>query len=179
MQYADALAQFDFFAQHAELELMMEYRDLLSSDAQSLERARQAGHFTASALMFDPQSREVNLLMHPKVGRWLQFGGHIESIDDSFAAAALRECQEESGYTEIALMDVPVQLDRHDVPCAGNQSVHWDIQFIALVNKAAAHSEGEDLQTRWWSVDTLGDELPDLDPSVRRLVAKALQITVS
>jgi 8-oxo-dGTP pyrophosphatase MutT (NUDIX family) len=116
--------------------------------------------------------------MHPKVGRWLQFGGHIESIDDSFAAAALRECQEESGYTEIALMDVPVQLDRHDVPCAGNQSVHWDIQFIALVNKASARSEGEDLQTRWWSVDTLGDELPDLDPSVRKLVAKALQITV-
>ena len=177
MLQSDALAQLDLFAQHTSLDLMTEYRELLASDALSLERVRRAGHFTASALMFDPVHREVNLLMHPKVGRWLQFGGHIESIDKSFAAAALRECHEESGFDDIVLMETPVQLDRHQVPCAGAQSVHWDIQFIALVDKTSTRSDGEDLHTKWWSVDSVGTEIKDLDPSVRRLVDLAAPIT--
>ncbi len=177
MQQFDALGQFDLFAERSSLDLMTEYRELLASDALSLERARRAGHFTASALMFDPVNREVNLLMHPKVGRWLQFGGHIETNDESFAAAALRECHEESGYHDIVLMEIPVQLDRHQVPCAGAQSVHWDVQFIALVDKTSTRSDGEDLHTKWWSVDSVGTEITDLDPSVRRLVELATPIT--
>lgn len=153
--------------------LLDEYRQLIEQESQSLERGRREGHFTASALLCDPDARQVMLLMHPKVGRWLQFGGHIESADTSFAQAALRESQEESGYQGIRLIGPPVALDRHDVPCAGSPSIHWDIQYLATVDQRSAIRPTEDLRVQWFDVDTVVDVIPELDPSVSVLIEAA------
>ncbi len=37
------------------------------------------------------------LTLHPRVGRWVQLGGHCEPGDASLRGAALREATEESG----------------------------------------------------------------------------------
>jgi ADP-ribose pyrophosphatase YjhB (NUDIX family) len=157
----------------SELGLVSEYQQLITDEPESLARARVAGHFTASALLVDPRAGEVQLLMHPKVGRWLQFGGHIELTDESFANAALRECREESGYWEIEVLPIPAALDRHAVPCAGGQSVHWDVQFLAVVDNRSERTVTEDLSTRWWDLSSVTQVIPDLDPSVQRLISAA------
>jgi 8-oxo-dGTP pyrophosphatase MutT (NUDIX family) len=154
-----------------------QYRGLLNSEPSSLSREREQGHFTASALMVDPQRASVLLVMHPRVKRWLQMGGHIEPGDMSFRDAAVRECIEESGYRNIDVGSTPARFDRHDVPCKSPrgevvQSVHWDVQFLALVDSQSECILTEDALTRWWDLETA---MPELDDSVKQLIEAARQ----
>ena len=154
-----------------------EYHQLLEREPSSLSREREQGHFTASALMIDPLRANVLLVMHPRVKRWLQMGGHIEPGDISFRDAALRECIEESGYREIEVQSMPARFDRHDVPCKSArgeviQSVHWDVQFLALVDSQSECILTEDAPTRWWDLESA---MPELDYSVKQLIDTARQ----
>ena len=177
-QFTQELNHWNFSANADQLELYREYRDLIASDDQSLDRSRLQGHFTASALLVDPIRAQVMLVMHPRVKRWLQMGGHIESTDQSFREAALRESQEESGYSKIDVGESPVQLDRHDVACKSPtgevvHSVHWDVQFLALLDSAQARETTEEARTQCWG---FRDFVPGLDPSVERLIGAARRI---
>jgi len=53
-------------------------------------------HFTASAIVFDPDLEHVLLVHHNKIGKWLYPGGHIED-NQTPAEAAMREVEEETG----------------------------------------------------------------------------------
>jgi 8-oxo-dGTP pyrophosphatase MutT (NUDIX family) len=177
-QFAQELNQWNFSTSSDQLQLHREYRDLIAEDHQSLARERMQGHFTASALLVDPLRAQVMLVMHPRVKRWLQMGGHIESTDRSFREAALRECQEESGFTHIDVGEFPVRLDRHEVPCKSPSgevihSVHWDVQFLAVVDSGQVREITEDAQTKWWGVEEF---IPGLDRSVERLIGAARHI---
>lgn len=115
------------------------------------------------------------LVMHPRVKRWLQMGGHIELADGDFHTAAMRECIEESGYSNIEVLPVPLRFDRHNVPCKSAsgevvQSVHWDVQFLALVDADQPRHMTEDAKTTWWDMN---EGLPDIDQSVVNLINAA------
>ena len=56
-----------------------------------------------SALVVDETRTRTLLTLHPRVGRWLHLGGHLESGDESVAAAALREVREETGLATALL----------------------------------------------------------------------------
>ena len=43
------------------------------------------------------------LTLHPRLGRWVQLGGHCEDGDADIAAAALREAREESGIDGLTI----------------------------------------------------------------------------
>ena len=134
-------------------------------------RECRSAHVTASALVVDPSRSAVLLTLHPKVGRWLQTGGHCEPHDASLAAAARREAVEESGLTEVRLLPRPAVLDRHDVACGGGRSVHLDVQYVAVAAAGALHRrsvESDDLA--WFPMSALPE---GVDASVRRLVARA------
>ncbi len=177
-QFAQELNQWDFSGrvhQVDQLKLHREYRDLMTADHNALARDRMAGHFTASALLVDPMRAQVMLVMHPRVKRWLQMGGHIEPADLSFREAALRECREESGYAQIDVGECPVRLDRHEVVCNSPRgevihSVHWDVQFLALIDSGQVREITEDAETRWWGVE---QSIPGLDHSVELLIGAA------
>ncbi len=160
-------------AEESQQALRAAYLGFLDEHPDAMVRACRVGHLTSSALLMDRDRTRVLLTLHPKVGRWLQLGGHNEPGDTTVREAARREAIEESGIAEVEISALPLRLDRHPVPCGGGPSEHLDVQFLALVPPdavAVMSEESDDL--RWFSVE----DLPEgLDPSVRALIAEALR----
>lgn len=155
-------------------QLRQQYLGVLRSQPDATHRGARPDHLTAGALVVDAGREHVLLDLHGKVGRWLQFGGHIEPDDTTLAGTALREVQEESGIVDgVRLVsDLPLRLDRHPAPCAADARDHLDVQFLAECDgRPAATVSPESHDVRWFAVDTLPD---DTDASVRALVRAAL-----
>ncbi|MFR9751167.1 NUDIX hydrolase [Nocardia sp. 004] len=123
-------------------------------------RAHAPGHITASAVVFSHDGREVLLTLHPRVGRWIQLGGHCEERDDTVADAALREAIEESGITELRLVPGLYGAQAHPITCSlGVPTRHLDLLFRIVAPEGAVpvrSSESTDL--RWWPVDALPED---------------------
>lgn len=154
-------------------ELRAEYLAFLEEHPDAMVRACRAGHLTSSALLMDEDRTRVLLTLHPKVGRWLQLGGHNEPGDATVREAARREAIEESGIADVRISPQPLRLDRHPVPCAGGPSEHLDVQFLALAPTdavAVMSEESDDL--RWFDVGALPG---GLDASVAALISDALR----
>lgn len=132
-------------------------------------------HVTASTLILSADRERVLLTLHAKANAWFQMGGHCEDEDTTLAGAALREAVEESGVLGLALDPVPVQLNAHDVPfCNPGESVnHLDVRFLAVAPEAAKHTTSvESADVRWWPVDDLPTDEPNLLELVRLSLAR-------
>jgi 8-oxo-dGTP pyrophosphatase MutT (NUDIX family) len=135
-------------------------------------RECEPGHITASALVLDHTGTRALLTLHPRVGRWLQLGGHCEDGDSSIVAAALREASEESGIAGLRIAPEIAALHVHPVVCSlGVPTRHLDVQFIAHAPADAeiARSD-ESLDLRWWPLDALPE---GTDFGLAQLVAAA------
>lgn len=127
-----------------------------------------AGHLTASAVVLDPHGR-VLLCFHPKYGRWLQLGGHIDAGDRTLDEAAAREAREESGLGGLVQLGGIVDIDVHVVPCPKPGSAHYDVRYVLVASgDLTVHCSEESLALAWHV--TLPD---DCDAATRRAVARA------
>ncbi|MFD5010271.1 NUDIX hydrolase [Streptomyces chartreusis] len=146
-------------------ELRRTYLEHLETHPDGMWKACGDGHITASALVIDPSRGRVLLTLHRKLRLWLQMGGHCEPVDETLAAAALREATEESGVAGLSLLPGgPVRLDRHHTPCAW----HLDVQYAALAPAGAVEAiSDESLDLRWFAYDEVADVA---DESVLRLL---------
>ena len=141
---------------------------LLAARPDAMWRSCAAGHITASALVLDPVHRRVLLTLHPRVGKWLQVGGHCEPGDRSVLDAAAREAREETGIGSLSFDPLPLALDIHPITCSlGVPTRHFDVEFVAVAPEGAeAVRSEESLDLRWFDWDDLPEniaaELPDL-----------------
>lgn len=148
-----------------------DYLAYLASHDDALWRSCAAGHITASALVLNASRDRVLLTLHPKVGRFIQLGGHLEPADAGLREAARREVREESGIWDVLVSEQPIRLDRHPVPCGGRPSEHLDVQYLAVVADdavAVISEESDDLQ--WFRLDAIA---ADTDRAVIALIADA------
>lgn len=147
------------------------YLDHLREHADGVWRGHPGRHLTASVAVLDQPGERVLLTLHPKIGRWVQLGGHCEPGDASLAAAALREATEESGISGLRLLAGAVSLDRHQVRCGGGAAEHLDVQYVALSPAGARpRISAESLDLRWFP---LGELPQDADAAVRALLVRS------
>jgi 8-oxo-dGTP pyrophosphatase MutT (NUDIX family) len=147
--------------------LRQAFLTLLDARADACLRGCEPGHVTSSALLVDAAGKRVLLTLHPRVGRWLQLGGHCEPTDTSLAGAALREATEESGIDGLTVDPVPVHLDVHPITCSlGQPTRHFDVRFVVRAPTGAQPVRShESLDLRWWPVEALPEDA-DLAPLI-------------
>ena len=104
----------------------------LDAREDACRRACVPGHITASALVLDDTGGQVLLTLHPRLGRWVQLGGHCEDSDADILGAALREATEESGIEGLQICPDLAAINVHALTCSlGVPTRHLDLQFVA------------------------------------------------
>jgi 8-oxo-dGTP pyrophosphatase MutT (NUDIX family) len=164
---AVAAAELDAWQPDSESQRALKYALLAFLDARpadACDRSCVPGHLTASALVVDADGENVLLTLHPRVGRWIQLGGHCEPGDATLRDAALREATEESGIVGLSIAAEPLHVDVHPVTCSlGVPTRHLDVRYLVHAPAGAVavrSAESDDL--RWWPVDALPPEADTL-----------------
>jgi 8-oxo-dGTP pyrophosphatase MutT (NUDIX family) len=130
-------------------------------------------HATASVFLFarGEDAWRVGLIRHPRFGKWMLPGGHVEP-DENPAEAALREVAEETGRTARLLaapgldepdgadepsVIVPWRIVEQHVPAERREPqphIHIDHLYLALA-EASAPTPGAELPFAWYTADQL------------------------
>lgn len=150
-------------------------RTLLERRPAPLDRTERPGHLTGSALVVDAARRRVLLLLHTKLGIWVQPGGHADG-DANLAAVALREAEEETGIEGLRIWPRAVDLDIHRVdPPREDAHDHHDVRFLVLAPEdAVVRPNEESRDARWVEVTELGDL--GADEGLHRLTRRGLHL---
>ena len=135
--------------------LLQAFLGFLAGRPDACARSCVPGHLTASAVVLSYDRTQVLLTLHPRVGRWVQLGGHCEEGDAGLASAALREATEESGISDLEIDPQPLHLDVHPITCSlGLPTRHFDVRFLLRAPAGATPvRSSESLDLAWWPVN--------------------------
>jgi 8-oxo-dGTP pyrophosphatase MutT (NUDIX family) len=142
-----------------EAESLAHIRRFLAAPHDPFERDNPEGHVTGSAVVARPDGSAFLLILHRKLGRWLQPGGHTEESDESVLGAALREAREETGLSvfEIPREDAILDVDVHPIPARGRDAahLHFDVRYLLVTRETHDRSAAEDpaRPMRWTSFE--------------------------
>lgn len=148
----------------------------IDSHPDALYRTCLDGHLTASALVVHASEPLVLVMLHTKLGMWLQPGGHADG-EGHLAAVALREAGEETGIDGLELLTPPVDVDVHAIPERPGEPahLHLDVRFVVRApDSAVVVGNHESQELRWVTLDEL-DALAS-DDSLRRLARVGLEL---
>ena len=158
-------------------------RAFVAGPMDPFERENPEGHVTGSAVVARPDGSEFLLILHRRLSRWLQPGGHTEEEDATVFDAALREAIEETGIArfEAPLGPAILDVDVHPIPARGRDAAHhhFDVRYL-LTSRSEADPGASDDPTRpirWASFEeavSLG-----IDASLERALVKARRILVT
>ncbi|MFL6144646.1 MAG: NUDIX hydrolase [Labedaea sp.] len=157
--HADAVATLEKWrpAGACQRSLRQAFLGFLAARTDACQRSCVPGHLTASAVLLDTTGTEVLLTLHPRVGAWVQLGGHCEPGDATLLDGALREATEESGIPGLRIDPAPIHLDVHPITCSlGVPTRHFDVRFrVHAPVGAQPVRSAESIDLRWWPVNAL------------------------
>lgn len=133
------------------------------------------GHFTASAFVVAPEAGALLLILHAKLARWLQPGGHVDPEDRDLIEAARREVTEETGLRALHLAhDGIFDLDVHVIPARAAEPAHehFDVRFLFRAPDRLVHAASDARAVRWVPLTKVA--AIESDASVGRAVAKLI-----
>ncbi len=149
----------------------------LDQHADAAHRSCRAGHLTGSGLVVDASGTRSLLMLHRKLGRWFQPGGHADG-DTNLAAVAWREASEETGIAGLRVAVPAIDIDVHLVSPPGDEPhLHLDLRFLVIAPEGAREqANDESLALRWVDEEGLEALDPPVDPSTRRLLRRGLTV---
>jgi len=118
------------------------------------------GHITVSALVFSPDKKNVLLIYHKQLQKFLQPGGHIEKFDASLFDACYRELREETGLQDIKSLDltgrqIPIDIDIHSIPANKKKNepehFHYDFCFVFVAQSTEIQIQKEEVTDYKWT----------------------------
>ena len=142
------------------------------------KRSTLEGHITGSAWVLNAKRTHALLLHHRKLDCWVQPGGHLDDVDASPAAGALREAIEETGLASLQLMSENLfDVDVHSIPVRGVEPahLHYDLRYLIISTDSNVVISGESLDARWIALDEL--TTPTIERSISRMAEKSLSQT--
>lgn len=103
----------------------------VQNEPMCFERSLLKGHLTASAWLVDPDRKNVVMLLHSKLGLWLQAGGHSDGNPD-LLEVALQEVREETGLEVKPVNRNIFDVDIHTIPARKEvpEHLHFDVRFL-------------------------------------------------
>lgn len=132
---------------------------------------------TASAWIVDRSAGAALLVHHPKLGRWLQPGGHLEAKETT-ARGSEREAREETGLTGLRLRTAEIfDLDIHSIPARGAEPehLHYDVRHVFEASAAESPAPREEVKVaEWVRFHDIGARTEA--PSVLRLLERTLAL---
>ena len=153
--------------------------DFVARHPDVLHRTCLSGHLTGSALVVDPSRGHTLLMLHRKLSRWFQPGGHADG-DANLLAVALKEAAEETGISGLMVATPAIDLDVHEVPAPEGDHLHLDLRFLVRAPAGAdAPGNHESLELRWVDEAALDGLDPPLDAGTVRLVRRGLGLARS
>jgi len=133
------------------------------------------GHITCTGLVLSPDRRQILLVLHRRLQRWLLPGGHVEPDDRRIGDAAQREVVEETG-AELLEDGAPrlVGVDVHGIPPRPDEvfHLHHDLIFQFQAASEECHPSEEAREVLWCGVEEF--DRYRLPGSVRRSYARAV-----
>ncbi len=136
-------------------------------------RTCRPGHFTASALILNPEKTRLLLVEHRKLGIWVQPGGHADG-EVHLEKAARREVEEETGISEVKSSPEILDLDIHAIPARKDEGPHdhYDVRFLFTADPALPLKiSHESTDLKWIDVNKLADYTGE--ESMFRMLGKA------
>ncbi len=147
--------------------------DLSEAEGDPFARAHFGpGHFTASAFILSPDQEQLLLILHAKLGLWLQPGGHVDPEDGDLLSGARREVEEETGLSLAG--GVLHDLDIHGIPANPRKGEpaheHFDVRFRFVSPTWDVAAATDALDAKWVPLAEVDDA--GTDDSVLRAVRK-------
>ncbi len=145
----------------------------LLDDPLAYSRERLAGHFTASAWVVNEAHSHALLLLHRKLNRWLQPGGHADG-NENLRAVAAKELFEETGLNAQPQANAIFDLDIHEIPERKGvpAHLHYDVRFLFIVPQNSVVTINEESKAvNWQPLPWLAAEYA-ADESIGRMVNK-------
>lgn len=148
---------------------------LLQHSEQPFSQQQYApGHITATAVVLSPDLRQVLLVHHKKLQRWLLPGGHVEESDVTLEMAALRETGEETGVPTGPGLGL-VGMDVHGIPPRKEHPYHQhhDLMFAFRAESLEIRLSDESDSVQWCAIDNAAFDNHALAEPIRRATARA------
>ena len=146
----------------------------LLEDPRSFHRDHLPGHITASAWIVNEDFSKILLVLHSKLGRWLQPGGHADG-DENVLKVALREAEEETGLKTFTILSPFVfDIDIHPIPARNDfpRHLHYDVRFLLQASEQdVLMISDESTDLRWFPLTDLA-VLTENASSIMRMVDK-------
>ncbi len=140
------------------------------------ERSLATGHVTASAWILDPERKHVLLLLHRKLDRWLQPGGHADG-DPDVRRVAYREATEETGLAVVLAQEAIFDVDIHLIPANARDAAHfhYDVRFLFTADPAQPlRINSESKALAWVPLETVARY--NSEESMGRIVRKTIGV---
>ena len=138
----------------------------------------EPGHFTASGFVLSPDGASVLLVLHRKLERWLQPGGHVDPGDADLFAAACREVGEETGLVDLRAANDKLpgaaifDGDIHPSPArkAEPGHEHFEVRFLMRADTLDITRNDETHDAAWVSLCELSQRMTS--PCEERVIRK-------